>query len=204
MLFAAKIIGMAKHTSTTDPEAFGHILFVYESKQKRLKVLADYFDQGLRNEELCILVTPESSEEIIQDLLSAGLDVREAVKNNDLRIFEMNEAYLPNGKFVGNYMLTNVVNYIVDAKARGYNGVRTAGEMAWLFDHPEFLEAASKYEQNVNKLNKVSPEFTGLCMYPVREGTSDIIDKALETHPSFIHDGTMETNPFNKPSPLSA
>lgn len=185
----------------TKRDIHGHILLIYEKPEERLKALAEYFRKGLERHELCVLVTPDPLEKVIDSFLSVGLDANHAVKDDDLRIFEMTETYLPHGKFVANYMLLNVANFIIEARAKGYNGIRTAGEMSWLHEHPEFLEDATAYESQIHELNATSPEFTGLCLYPVRKGSGRIIDSALKTHPSFFYDGTAHTNPFHNKKP---
>ena len=188
----------------SQPEDLGHILFAYESSKERQRLLAEYFGEGLANNELCIFVTSDAADKVTKDFLAAGLDIEEAVSEGNLRIFEMEETYLPHSKFVGNYMLMNVVNFIIDAKARGYEGVRTAGEMSWLCDHQEFFDDAMEYEEKITKLRDVSPEFTGLCLYPVREGSGKIVDTALHNHPSYVYDGTIQTNPFYRPDAVTA
>ena len=170
---------------------------MYESRQERLQTLAEYFGEGLAKGELCVFVTPDTSKKVIKDFRSTGLNIAKAVQNGDLRIFEMLKTYLPHGKFVADFMLLNVANFIMEAKAKGFTGLRTAGEMAWLYDRPEFVADATDYESQVNDLNTDSPEFTGLCLYPVHKGSSAIIDGALKTHPFYMYDGIRQTNPFN-------
>lgn len=178
-------------------DVHGHLLFLYESRQERLQTLTEYFGDGLAKGDLCVFVTPDTPKKVLRDFRSVGLDAKEAVEKGSLRIFEMVKTYLPHGKFVADYMLLNVANFIMEAKTRGYTGLRTAGEMAWLYGRPELLADATRYESQVNELNASNPQFTGLCLYPVRKGTSDILDSALKTHPSYIYDGTARTNPFN-------
>lgn len=177
------------------------MLFLYEKPAERLRALADYFGAGLDRDELCVFVTPDSSPKVIDDFSSLGLHLDQAVEDGDFRIFEMAETYLPHGKFIANYMLVNVANFVIEAKAKGYTGIRTAGEMSWLDEHPEFLVGATHYETQINGLDTTNPEFTGLCLYPVHEGSSKLIDSALQTHPNFLYDGTVETNPFYDKKP---
>jgi hypothetical protein len=167
-------------------DAHGHTILVYSAREERLRALAEYFREGLANGELCIFVAPEPPEEIIEGLLLAGLDVNEAVAQNKLRLFEMNKTYLPHGAFVSNYMVTNVINFLIDAKTRGFTGVRTAGEMAWLYDHPEFLPDAMQYEDQINELSSENPDFIGLCMYPVRAGAEKVLERAMHVHPDIL------------------
>ncbi|MBW3568996.1 MEDS domain-containing protein, partial [Candidatus Parcubacteria bacterium] len=106
----------------------GHTCFFYTDAVDRFGVLAQYFKQGLDKNELCIFVTAESQDDTIHYFMNAGLDVSKPVKDKALRIFEMNSTYISNGRFVTEYMLNNVSNFIDNAKEKGYSGLRTAGE----------------------------------------------------------------------------
>jgi hypothetical protein len=187
-----------KANGTPVRDVHGHVLFVYEGREERLKIVAEYFRDGLAKGELCIFVTLDPPRKVVSDFQSVGVDVKEAVERGKLRVFEMVQTYLPHGQFVANHMLSNVADFIHDAKAKGFTGLRTAGEMAWVYDHHESLTDATEYEYDVNGLSDDNPEFVGLCLYPLREGSGEVLDSALKTHPSFIYDGTLRTNPFTK------
>lgn len=177
---------MRQYTLKPTPLASDHLLLMYKNPTERYAALADYFRQGLANGELCILAVPESAAEAATQLHRAGLDSHKAIRQNNLRIFGMVSAYLPRGTFASNTTLTNVVNYIIEAKAKDYNGVRTAGDMAWIYDHPEFLDDAIKYEDRIGQLQAITPGFTGLCMYPERPGAEAILAGVRRTHVSHI------------------
>ena len=181
------------------PTSQNHVLFMYDSREERMRVLAEYFGDGLKRGELCIFVTPDP-EQTAENFRVVGLDVRQAIEKGSLRVFEMGETYLPSGKFAADFMLSNVKRFIKDAKAGGYKGLRTAGEMSWLHDHPEFVVSATKYEEQISGLAGDHSEFTVLCLYPLRESPGDVLDTAMRTHPSFIYDGTVQMNPFGNRS----
>jgi len=185
---------MIKHNRYDKHTTQGHAFFLYNSSDERLGLIAEYFKQGLAKHELCIFVTPEPQDEVIESFKAVGFDCGEAVVAGSLRIFEMNQTYLPDGRFVADYMLSNVANFMEDAKAHGYSGLRTAGEMSWLDEHPAALSEALDYEERVNSLNSPAPAFTGLCLYPVRDGFSDALHGAVRTHPSFIYNGEVRSN----------
>jgi hypothetical protein len=186
---------MQSDMQTESSDTHDHILFVYTTAEERLRVLAEYFGEGLDNNDQCVFVTPEASEKAVADFLTAGLDVTEALEQKQMYIFEMKATYLPHGRFVADYMLTNVINFIMDARDKGYSGIRTAGEMSWLHENPEFLADATLYEHQINGVNAMNPDFTGLCLHPAHEVPGKILDSALQTHPSFIYDGTLRPNP---------
>ena len=176
---------------TNDDIRGSHVLFAYESDEEQIRMLAEYLKDGLANNELCVYVTPSSKKQIIKELKAAGLNVQSAVDDGRVRIYDMNETYLPDGTFSRDYMLDNVSKFLGDAASEGYNGLRTAGTMTWLYDHPEYADEADHYEHLVNDLKVKHPDFTGLCLYPVRRGSSKVIDKAMHSHPSIIYNSTV-------------
>jgi hypothetical protein len=175
----------------------GHTCFFYTDANDRFKVLSQYFKQGLDNNELCIFATAESQDDTIQYFMNAGLDVSKHVQDRSLRVFEMNSTYITNGKFVADYMLSNVSNFIDNAKEEGYSGLRTAGEMNWTKDHPESDDAVIDYEEKINVLSAENPNFIGLCLYAIQKDyNKKIIRGAASIHPTFIYSGQIKSNPY--------
>jgi hypothetical protein len=178
----------------TRTNSHGHAAFFYESEEERLWLLAKYFREGLARRELCIFVTDEPSAKVLGRFKAIGTDFTPAVKAGSLRIFEMEPTYLPDGKFAADFMLENVRNFLGDSERLGFRGLRTAGEMSWLYDHPEASDEALRYENQVNKLQ--SDRFIGLCMYPVQEKFAKVLRSVGHTHPSLIYDGGIRTNQY--------
>lgn len=178
----------------------GHACFFYTDITDRYTVLTQYFKDGLVNNELCIFATADSTASTIQNFLKAGLDIRDSVENKSLRIFEMKATYTPNGKFVADYMLNNVRDFIKSAEKEGYSGLRTAGEMTWTKDHPEAVDDAINYEHKINGLCTDETNFIGLCLYAMKDDYSKVMRGAVRSHPSFIYDGQVKTNPYFVPA----
>lgn len=178
----------------------GHVCFVYSDAVERMTVLADYFKQGIAKSELCVFVTYSTQEDAIKDFQAVNFDATKAVAQGFLRIFEMEETYLPQGQFVKDFMLTNVQNFMNNAKENGFSGLRTAGEMSWINDHPEAFQDAVKYEEEVNALNQPEPCFVGLCLYPAQSTLTRVLEEVLHTHPTLIHQGQAMPNPVYQPA----
>lgn len=107
----------------------------------------------------------------------------------------MNATYLPDGKFVADFMLNNVKLFIEEARNQGYHGIRTAGEMSWLSDHPEAIDDSMRYEQDVNSLRTPDSSFTGLCLYSAQEAFTQALLGAAHTHPTFVDHQGAHANP---------
>jgi MEDS: MEthanogen/methylotroph, DcmR Sensory domain len=187
---------MAKSLSVTRKNSSGHIAILYENVEERMRLLAQYLQEGLDKDELCIVVVSESPDEIIDHLSAFGLDARTAVADDTLRIFDMQQTYLSGGEFISDYMLRNVETFIHDAREAGFTGLRTAGEMSWLHRHLHAQPEAERYELEVNTLAHDHDDFIGLCMYPAPNAFgADILRGMLSTHPQYVYDNRIHKSP---------
>jgi hypothetical protein len=193
---------MRKTFSTNTTDSGGHAAVFYEKPAELWRLLAEYFHTGFDQNELGILVTKFTPKQVLSSLKLAGLDVSHRISKGDLRIFNMEDTYLPGGLFVADFMMKNVLNFIEDAHTQGYNGLRTAGEMNWLHDHPDSQAEAEVYEKGVNETVDQHPEFTGICLYAMQQGQKPATDlkAVLDRHPSYFYDGELHGNPAFQPS----
>ncbi len=63
---------MNKHNKFDSVSTQGHAFFMYGSDDERLKLLADYFREGVEKNELCIFVTPEMPSQVIKQFKTVG------------------------------------------------------------------------------------------------------------------------------------
>lgn len=181
-------------------DIYGHVSVFYEERGELFSILADYFREGLMKHELCILVTANTKREIISHMRTHGLFIKEPLQKGDLRIFEMEQTYLPNNKFTTDFMIGNVASFIEDARSLGYDGLRTAGEMSWLTGRSEFTQEVTAYEMAVNDLTDAHSSFTGICLYPLNSDDS-LASQPLKTHPSYFQDGELSLSPDYEAKP---
>ena len=182
-------------TSRISSYAHGHIAAFYKNSQERRGILANYFKEGLDKGELCIMVSPQPIEQVMDDFRSQGLYVANPLSHGALRILPMNDTYLPRGAFAADRMLHNIAAFIDDAGSQGFNGLRAAGEMQWIGEHPEFREPSEQYENSITRLGTKHGDFIGMCLYHVSENIH-ILQGALRSHPTFMYGGTLHMNPY--------
>lgn len=189
-----KIKLMNKSLILNEETTQGHVIFIYQSAKERLEILAQYFKQGLKNNELCVLVTSGTIKSAIKNFLSVNFDINSPLGSGSLKIYEMKATYLPNGEFVTDYMLSNINTFIQNAQDDGYHGLRTAGEMSWIEDCSEYVDDVVDYEHRVNEINTPDINFIGLCLFPMIDSFSQLLDALSRSHPSIIYDGCITTN----------
>ena len=163
------LLGMTDAKLVEAIGADSHVAVFYDDEAQYWRLLAIYYRSGLERNELGVLVTQTPPAEAVAKLRAAGFkDVERYVMESRLRIFDMIATYLPNGRFVADYMLGNVVSFIEDARAQGFSGIRTAGVMDWLSRSsrpytmkPKFMKVAST-TSSVTRF--ISPDY--VCMPP--------------------------------------
>jgi hypothetical protein len=111
--------------------------------------------------------------------------------NRSLRIFEMYQTYLQNGKFVSDFMTQNIMTFLEEAKKLGFKGLRTAGEMSWLNEHLEAITEANRYEIDVSRLCESNQNIISLCLYPVDRISGSVLQDVMHSHPSYVHNGRI-------------
>jgi hypothetical protein len=169
----------------------GHIAFIYDNPSERLKILAVYFEEGLKRNELCVFVTSYPPDQVLSNFRNLGYNFLQAIRNGSLRIFEMYQTYLQDGKFVSDFMAKNVLNFLDDAKNLGFTGLRTAGEMSWLNEHLEAVTEADRYEIDINQVCESNENFIGLCLYPAKTTFGLMLSSVMHSHPNYIYEGEV-------------
>ncbi len=167
-----------------------HVCLLYRTKDEKIKLLTEYFKEELENKKLCLLVTSEKSEDILENFNRYKLDISPAIKQGAFRILGVKETYLPHGKFFADYMIHNIHEFIEDAKSLGYSGLSTAGDMSWIYENGKFYSEAINYESKVNELTLPGSDFKGVCMYPFKQKFIESLQDALNIHPYLIYKGS--------------
>lgn len=180
--------------SITRSNTNGHAAFLYNTLDERFEVLAQYFKEGIANGELCVFATNDKPETVVDKFSQLGFDASKSIESGQLRIYDMNETYLPDGQFDENRMLDNFKSFISHADSSEHKGLRIAGEAAWVYEHPEFAEQAHSYEIRANEIIEQSPHVLALCLYPVKDHFAEVMHDTSAAHPAFIYNGEPTPN----------
>jgi hypothetical protein len=140
-----------------------HLCQFYRTKEDLIEVLVPYFKAGLENNEFCMWVT---SEPLIAD--EAEKSLRKAVKNLDeyinkgqIKIMSYGQWYTKSGKFEADKVLQAWINKENEARKKGYDGLRLAGNTFWL-EEKDWRDFAD-YELAVNN---AFPRYRMLAVCP--------------------------------------
>jgi diguanylate cyclase (GGDEF)-like protein/PAS domain S-box-containing protein len=111
-----------------------HFCQFYQTKQDLIDILVPYFKAGLESNEFCIWITSETlgEEEAKEAMRKAVPDFDLGLKKGQIEIIPYTEWYLKDGSFNLQRVLKGWVDKLEQALARGYDGMRLTGNIAWL------------------------------------------------------------------------
>jgi PAS domain S-box-containing protein len=155
-----------------------HFCLFYETKQDLLDVLVPYFKTGLESNEFNIWVISNpylaTKEEALDALEQAVPDVRKLLEKGRLEIFSEPDWYLRGNDFKVENLLKALSEKATGALARGFDGIRAAGDLFWL--EQKYWNAFYAYEKHLHDLIAGQPAII-LCSYPLSKfGGAEVLD----------------------------
>ena len=166
-----------------------HLCQFYQTKEDLTDILIPYFKTGLENNEFCLWVTSDllDEQEALQVMREAVPDFGQYLEKGQIGIIPHAEWYLKYKSFSPQMILNGGLKEIDQVLANGYDGIRVAGNAAWL---------AKKDCKSLNDHHKVADNARGqypimvICAYPLDKcGASEAIDVVKNHHLSLIKQG---------------
>ena len=166
-----------------------HLCQFYQTKEDLTDILIPYFKTGLDNNEFCLWVTSDllDEQEALQVMREAVPDFGQYLEKGQIGIVPHTEWYLKYKSFSPQMILNGGLKEIDQVLANGYDGIRVAGNAAWL---------AKKDCKSLNDHQKVADNTRGqypimvICAYPLDKcGASEAIDVVKNHHLSLIKQG---------------
>ncbi len=153
-----------------------HLCQFYQSKEDLLDILVPYFKEGLENNEFCMWITSEPLDEE-----EAKKAMRKVLSNFDyylekgqIEIIPHSEWYLKGAGFDPKIVPSSWIDKLNDALAKGYEGMRVTGNIAWL--EKRDWKSFTDYEKEVN--NAIGEyQMLVICTYSLDKcGAVELID----------------------------
>ncbi len=155
-----------------------HICLFYETNSDSLELLLPYMKAGLEEGEACLWVIPNQlrKEEAKSSLKALVPDLEEHFARHGLEILTHDEWYLREGSFDLQAVIERCTNKLGQALARGYSGLRLAGDASWVREQER--DSFRDYEREVNRLI-ADQRLILLCTYQLAQsGAAKILDLA--------------------------
>jgi hypothetical protein len=140
-----------------------HSVLFYTNRRDKREVLFTYLKAGLDAGEAAIYVaSDESPDQVRQAAMDFGLNVDDYEKTHALRIVDYREWYIIEGEFDIGKTFSLWERSLREALARGFKGLRVAGEMSCFFRH-HMLNELVIYERALHRELEIPME--AICAY---------------------------------------
>ena len=157
-----------------------HVAQLYKTKNELAEVLVPYVERGLEENELCVWVTSEMSQEEARVALTGGTQhLQEYIDKRQLQLLPYGDWYLQGGYFDIQRVLDSCLKKYQEALSDGYSGLRITGDASWVerSDWSSLME----YEEIINRF---VPDYKilAICTYKETEWITDNISDVMNTH----------------------
>ena len=128
-----------------------HICQFFEGPQQLLDLLVPYFRAGLETNECCVWVTapPITRADALLALQRGMTNFDRYLQSGQLDVFDYRDWYLGMGTFDAKRVLESWAAKDIEARARGFEGLRISGNPIWL-ETADDWNTFMKYEEIVN------------------------------------------------------
>ena len=195
MATAAQPVHFANHTLGSER----HICAFFHSPEEEYRVLLPFIREGIeRGEKAFHIVDPRLREDHLARLRQAGIDVDDAESRGQLVVKRWQDAYLQDGYFDQDRMITLVEDALSSASSQGYPQTRAIGHMEWALEDFPGVNDLVAYE---TRLNFMLPKYKDpvICTYDCSKFGAGVAMDILRTHPMVILGGVLQRNPFFVP-----
>jgi len=167
----------------TELEPGDHVCCIYETEEEHRALLTPFLRQGLeRGEKVIYIVDPHTAEIIKGYLQDDGMEVEPYLASGQMSILSVDDAYMPDGVFEPDAMITLLRSETERALAQGYTTLRVTGEMSWALRGLSGSERLIEYEAKLNEFFP-SSKCIAICQYDKQRFESEVLLDVLATHP---------------------
>ena len=162
-----------------------HFCYFYETKEDLLETQVLYFKAGLESQEFCVwVISPVLSVEEVKDALGQAVpDLHRHLAEGDLEIHSHQEWYLDEGRYNPPRVLQSWRDKLNQAVARGYAGMRAAGDTAWI--QKKDRESFREYEKTLDELIADQRGII-LCTYALTRSSGGQIFDVVHNHQAAV------------------
>jgi hypothetical protein len=184
------------HLAGTTLQTHRHICAFFHNQDEEYQVMLPFIKEGLeRGERACHIVNPQLQQDHHYRLDKAGIDAVDLTQKKQLDVRIWDQAYLRNGNFDQNAMLTLIEEILSSAKNDGFSLTRLVAHMEWALSEKPGVQDLMEYE---SRLNYILPQYDDpvICVYDLGKFSAGTIIDILRTHPMVILGGILQVNPF--------
>lgn len=165
-----------------------HICLFYHTKEDLFNILVPYFKAGLEDNEFCVWIfSPPLNEQVVREAMGKALPTLAGyLERGQLELIPSEGWYVKDGVVDSQRTIAAWIGKLEYALQRGYQGLRAAGDNAWL--EKKDWEVHMGYEDAVNRESRRYP-LIAICAYPLdRCDTVQLIQAVNNHHLTLIKD----------------
>ena len=176
-----------------------HVCAFFNTKDEEYRVLLPFIKEGFEHGDRAFHIVKEdhrpSHRRRLQD---AGIDVPGAERSGQLEIRRWEDAYLREGRFDQDRMLTVFEGLASGNAPGGFPLSRIVCHMDWAADDRSHLDTLVEFEARVNDVWRRHDDAV-VCVYDLARFSGDVVIDMIRTHPMIIIGGILQENPFYVP-----
>jgi hypothetical protein len=134
-----------------------HVCAFFNSKEEEYRVLLPFVKEGFtQGDKAFHIVDPAHRQEHLRRLEREGIDVAATQQSGQLEVLRWEDAYLQEGHFDQNRMLTLIEQVLNHGEAQGYPLTRLVANMEWALEDRPGVDDVVEYE---TRLNYILPKY---------------------------------------------
>lgn len=192
--------GYEVHLAGKKIRANQHVCAFFNSREDEYSVMLPFLREGLDHGDRCFgIVDPVHRAAHLERLGAAGIAVEEAESRGYLEVRPWQDAYLLDGRFDLERMISLCKALFKENRARGYPLTRLWANMEWGLEDVPGVHDIVAYESRLNAEMASFEGVVGVCTYDVSKFNAATVMDILRTHPMVILGPVLQENPFYTP-----
>ena len=167
----------------TDLALGTHVCCIYETEYEYRYILTQYLSHGLaKNEKVIYILDTHAGKTLLGYLQYERTKVDHYLSTGQLSILEIDDAYMRDGVFSPDSIISLLESKTKQALEEGYSGLRVTVEMAWTLRELPNFERLIEYEGKINSFFTTS-KCMAMCLYDRKGFSPEILVDIIKTHP---------------------
>ncbi|NKE71136.1 MEDS domain-containing protein [Candidatus Manganitrophus noduliformans] len=175
-----------------------HLCLLYETPQEQLAAAISFIRIGLQRGERCVYLVDHNAATVTGAMRQEGIDVDAAVRSCALIIAEKQEAYLMEGYFDPDKMISFLEQTLHSSEKAGFPALRVTGEMTWALGGDPGTKRLIEYEAKLNRFFS-KKNVSAICQYDRKRFSPEVLLDVIRTHPKVISGGVVCRNHYYVP-----
>lgn len=176
-----------------------HVCAFFHSDEEEYRVMLPFIKDGLDCGHKAVhVVNPDQRHDHLRRLAAIGIDSTAAEQSGQLEVQINTEAYLREGRFDKDRMLTTF-EQMASGNVKGrFPLSRICCRMDWAADDRSYVDDLVEFEARVNDVWRCHDDVV-ICTYHLGKFGGDTVVDIMRTHPMIIIGGILQRNPFFLP-----